>query len=148
MVMNKVGKSYIPIFHAYQKQVVYMQHYLRLGGHTVRNFAMRLSKLNNYLPYFPREEAKAEPSKLSDDNLIHILNQAKSEEWQSVILGAKIELYKFDLQVTVIILRNSMSDRHSKRNVARSKRPTIPSLRERAIATSAKQTTNVEATVF
>ena len=26
MVMNEVGKSYFPILHAYQKQVVYMQH--------------------------------------------------------------------------------------------------------------------------
>ena len=66
-----------------------------------RNFATRLRELNNYLPYFPREEGKAEPSKLSDDNLIQILNQAKPEEWQSVILGANIELYKFDFQGTV-----------------------------------------------
>ncbi len=99
--MNEVGKSYFPILHAYQKHVVYMQHYLRLGGHTVRNFATRLRELNNYLPYFPREEGKAEPSKLSDDNLIQILNQAKPEEWQSVILGANIELYKFAFQGTV-----------------------------------------------
>ncbi len=101
MVINKVSKSYFPILHAYQKQVVYMQHNLRFGGHTVRNFATRLRELNNYLPYFPREEGKAEPSKLSDDDLIQILNQAKSEEWQSVILGANIELYKFDFQGTV-----------------------------------------------
>ena len=38
---------------------------------------------------------------MSDDNLIQILNQAKPEEWQSVILGANIELYKFDFQGTV-----------------------------------------------
>jgi hypothetical protein len=38
---------------------------------------------------------------LSDDDLIQILNQAKPEEWQSVILGANIELYKFDFQGTV-----------------------------------------------
>ncbi|KAI2510754.1 hypothetical protein MHU86_3702 [Fragilaria crotonensis] len=101
LVMMEVGKSYFPILHAYQKQVVYMQHYLRLGGHTVRNFATRLRELNNYLPYFPREEGKAEPSKLSDDDLIQILNQAKPEEWQAVILGANIELYKFDFQGTV-----------------------------------------------
>ncbi|KAI2495784.1 hypothetical protein MHU86_18711 [Fragilaria crotonensis] len=46
-------------------------------------------------------EGKAEPSKLSDDHLIQILNQAKPEEWQAVILGANIELYKFDFQGTV-----------------------------------------------
>ncbi|KAI2495412.1 hypothetical protein MHU86_19087 [Fragilaria crotonensis] len=46
-------------------------------------------------------EGKAEPSKLSDDDLIQILNQAKPEEWQAVILGANIELYKFDFQGTV-----------------------------------------------
>jgi hypothetical protein len=92
MVMDEVGKSYFPISHAYQKQVVYMQHYLRLKGRTVRNFATRLREQSNYLPYFPREEGKAEPSKLSDDNLIQILNKAKPEEWQSVILGANFEL--------------------------------------------------------
>ena len=101
LVMAEVGKSYFPILHAYQKQVVYMQHYLTLGNHTVRNFATRLRELNNYLPYFPREEGKAEPSALSDDDLIQILNQAKPEEWQAVILGANIELYKFDFQGTV-----------------------------------------------
>jgi hypothetical protein len=101
MVMNKVGKLYFPILHAYQKQVVYMQHYVRLGGPTVRNFSTRLRELNNYLPYFPREEGKVEPSKLFNGNLIQILNQAKPEEWQSVILGANIELYNFDLQGTV-----------------------------------------------
>jgi hypothetical protein len=81
MTMADVGKSYYPILHAYQKQVAYMQHYLRLGNHTVGNFATRLRKLNNYSPCFPREEGKAEPIKLSNDNLIQILNQAKPEEW-------------------------------------------------------------------
>jgi hypothetical protein len=51
--------------------------------------------------HISREEGKTEPSKLSDDNLIQILKQAKPEEWQSVILGANIELYKFDFQGTV-----------------------------------------------
>ena len=101
MTMAEVGKSYFPILHAYQKQVAYMQHYLRLGNHTVCNFATRLRELNNYIPYIPREEGKAEPSKLSDDDLLQILNQAKSEEWQAVILGANIELYKFDFRGTV-----------------------------------------------
>ena len=87
--------------YAYQKQLVYMQHYLKLGSDTVRNFATHLRELNNYLPYFPREEGKPEPCKLSDDKLIFILNQAKPEEWQVVILGVNIELYKFDFQGTV-----------------------------------------------
>ena len=54
------------------------------------------------MPYFPREKGKPEPCKLSDDELVFILNQAKPEEWQAtVILGANIELYKFDFQGTV-----------------------------------------------
>ena len=53
--------------HAYQKQLVYMQHNVKLGSHTVRNFATRLRELNNYLPYFPREKGKPEPCELSDD---------------------------------------------------------------------------------
>jgi hypothetical protein len=78
-----------------------MQHYLKLGNHRVRNFATHLCELNNYLPYFPREKGKPKPSKLSDDKLVFILNQAKPEEWQAVILGANIELYQFYFQGTV-----------------------------------------------
>ena len=74
MTLIEVGKSYFPIMYAYQKQLVYMQHYLKLGAYTVRNFAMRLRELNNYLPYFPREKGKPEPCKLSDDELVFILN--------------------------------------------------------------------------
>ena len=74
--------------------------YLKLGSHTVRNFATRLRELNNHLPYFPHEKGKPEPCKLSDDELVFILNQAKPEEWQAVILGANIELYKIDFQGT------------------------------------------------
>jgi hypothetical protein len=102
MTLLEVGKSYFPIMYAYQKQLVYMKHYLKLGSHTVRDFATRLRELNNYLPaYFPREKGKPEPCKLSDDELVFILNQAKPEEWKAVILGANIELYQFDFQGTV-----------------------------------------------
>jgi hypothetical protein len=100
MTLQEVGKSYFPIMYAYQKQLVYMQHYLKLGSHTVCNFATRLRELNNYLPYFPREKGKPKPSKLSDDDLVFILNQAKPEEWQAVILGANIKLYQFDFHGT------------------------------------------------
>ena len=86
--LAEVGKSsYFPILYAYQKKIVYMQHYLKLGSHTVRNFATHLRELNNYLPYFPLEKGKLEPCKLSDDELVFILNQAKPEEWQAVIQG-------------------------------------------------------------
>jgi len=62
MTLLEVGKSYFPIMYAYQKQLVYMKHYLKVGSHTVRDFATRLRELNNYLPYFPREKGKPEPS--------------------------------------------------------------------------------------
>ena len=101
VALTEVGKLYFPIMYAYQKQLVYMQHYLKLGSHMVRNSATSLRKLNKYLPYFPREKGKPEPCKLSDDKFIFILNQAKPEKWQAVILGANIELYKFDFQATV-----------------------------------------------
>ena len=39
IALHEVGKLYFPIMYAYQKQVVYMQHYLKLGSHTVRNSA-------------------------------------------------------------------------------------------------------------
>ena len=118
--LEEVGKSYFPIMHAYRKQLVYMQHYLKLGKHTVRNFATRLRELNNYLPYFPTEEGRPKPSKLSDDELVMILNQAKPEEWQSVILGANIELYKFDFQGTVdyfekLEVRQALEETRNKR---------------------------------
>jgi hypothetical protein len=39
MTLLEVGKSYFPIMYAYQKQLVYVQHYLKVGRHTVRNVA-------------------------------------------------------------------------------------------------------------
>ena len=102
MTLVEVGKSYFTIMYAYQKQLVYMKHYLKLGHYKVRDFATRLRELNNYLlPYFPREKGKPEPRKLTDDELVCILNQAKPDKWQAVILGAKIELYQFDFQGTL-----------------------------------------------
>ena len=115
----EVGKSYFTIMCAYQKQLVYIQHYLKLGNYTVRNFATRLRELNNYLPYFPREKGQTEPCKLSDDKLVFILNQAKPENWQTGILGANIELYQFDFKVPLIILRNLKSDRRSRQNAVK-----------------------------
>jgi hypothetical protein len=41
MTHQEVGKSYFPIVYAYQKQLVYVQHYLKLGNRTVCNFATR-----------------------------------------------------------------------------------------------------------
>jgi hypothetical protein len=43
ITLVEVGKSYFPILHSYQKLVAYMQHCLRLGYHTVRNFATRFA---------------------------------------------------------------------------------------------------------
>ena len=80
MTLLEVSKSFFPTSYAYQKQLVYMQHYLKLGNHTVRNFATRLHEPNNYLPYFPWEKGKPEPCKLLDNKLVFILNQAKPEE--------------------------------------------------------------------
>jgi hypothetical protein len=114
-----------------------MQHYLCLGGLTVRNFATRLRELNNYLPYCPREEGKAEPSKLSDDNLIQILRQSLKNV-SRLFLVRTLNFISSIFKALLTILRNSKSGRHSKRNVARSKRPTILSLRKRAIETSQK----------
>jgi hypothetical protein len=101
-------------------------------------FCYACTQAKKLLAVLSEGRSKAEPSKLSGDNLIQILNQAKPEEWQSIILGASIELYKFNFQGTVTVLRNAKSDRHLKRNVVWSKRPTIPSLRKRAIGTSPK----------
>lgn len=99
--ISEVGQSYFPILHAYRKQVYYMKRYLRIGNNTVREFAARLRELNNYLPYFPKENGKPPPESLSDDELIEILNQAKPEEWQAAILGANIEVFDFNFQQTI-----------------------------------------------
>ena len=45
--------------------------------------------------------------------------QAKPGEWQTVILGANIELHQFDFQVLLIILRNLKSNRRSRRNAVK-----------------------------
>ena len=107
-----------------------MQHYLCLGGLTVRNFATRLRELNNYLPYCPREEGKAEPSKLSDDNLIQILRQSLKNV-SRLFLVRTLNFISSIFKALLTILRNSKSDRHSKRNVTRSKRPDNPEFKNK-----------------
>ena len=89
MALTEVGKSYFLIMYAYQKSSWYK----------CNIFEVR--KSHGYLPYFPHGKGKPEPCKLLDDELVFILNQAKPEEWQAIILGANIELYKFDFQGTV-----------------------------------------------
>ena len=102
LTMDDLGRNYFPVEHAYRRQVSYMRHYLVIGKETVREFSARLRELNNYLPYFPREKAtKTAPAKLTDADLVEILNEAKPEEWHLAMLGANIELYDMEWQDAV-----------------------------------------------
>ena len=106
MALTEVGKSYFPIMYAYKKQLVYMQHYLKLGSHTVRNFAMRLCELNNYLPYFPCEKGKPELCKLLDDELVFIPKQANGRR---SFLVRTLNFISLIFKALLIILRNLKS---------------------------------------
>ncbi|KAI2509232.1 hypothetical protein MHU86_5120 [Fragilaria crotonensis] len=97
----------------------FQQTWRRLDTENVAGPARQRKTPNEIFQLVMTEVGKAEPSKLSDDDLIQILNQAKPEEWQAVILGANIELYKSIFKALLIILRNLNSDRHLRPNVVR-----------------------------
>ena len=120
MTLLEVGKSYFPIMYAYQKQqLVYMQHYLKLGNYTVRNFATGLCELNNYLPYFPWEKDKPEPCKLLDAKLVTSSTRRSLKNGRRSFLEQILNCISLIFKVPLITLRNLKSDRCSRRNVVK-----------------------------
>ncbi len=133
MTMAEVGKSYFPILHAYQKQVAYMQHYgillrvcarLTITYHIFRGKKVRLSRLNCPMTTWFKFSSRQRLKNGRRSFLVQLSNST------SLIFKALL-----------IILRNLKSEKYSKRNVVRSKQPTIPSLRKR-------QNGNVQNTVY
>ena len=121
MTLLEVGKSYFPIMYAYQKQLVYMQHYLKLGSHTVRNFATRLRELNNYLPYFPREKVSQNRQNCLMTIWFSFSTRRSLKNGRRSFLVRILNFISSIFKALLIILRSLKSDRQLKQNVVRRK---------------------------
>ena len=79
-----------------------MRYHLFIGGEvTVREFDMRLNRMNDYLQYFPTIETATgnlnQCQVLGDDQLCDIINLAKKPEWTLKMMEANVDPYDLDL---------------------------------------------------
>jgi hypothetical protein len=99
LVLRDVGLEYIPK-RAIHVQKYYMRRGLSMGLNTsVQQFVERLNNLNFYLLYFPEEN----PKQLDQDEIIEILDQAKSwhPEWDEAMVNANIDIFEMSYEESV-----------------------------------------------
>jgi hypothetical protein len=65
---------------------------------TVQQFLERLNKLNHYLLFFPEEY----PTPLTQDEIIKILDQAKSPNWHETMISANIDILEMDYELAIL----------------------------------------------
>jgi hypothetical protein len=56
-----------------------------------------LNELNRYLLYFPEEN----PKQLDQDEIIEILDQAKTPEWNEAMINTKIDIFEMSYEESV-----------------------------------------------
>ncbi len=100
--LDQLAKEFFPVKHAYRRQIFYMRYHLFIGGEvTVREFDMRLNRMNDYLQYFPTIDATNgnlnQCQVLGDDQLCDIINLAKKPEWTLKMMEANVDPYDLDL---------------------------------------------------
>lgn len=82
---------------AYRYQKAYMRKNLFIGDMNPDTFCDRLLKLNRMLPFFPpKEDWKAKPKILDDDELCDILDSAKKPEWHITMMSQGRRPHSFD----------------------------------------------------
>ena len=92
-VLKEVDKHVMPT-KAMQIQKRYMRRYMRKpSSMKIQDFVYRVSEINDHLVNFPVETGTA--TKISDDELMEILEFAVSEKWRKQML-----LHGFDPQVS------------------------------------------------
>jgi hypothetical protein len=99
LVLRDVGLEYIPK-RSIRVQKYYMKEKrgLYMGLNTsVKQFVKRLNDLNRYLLYFPEENLK----QLDQDEIIGILDQAKSPEWHEATVNANIDIFEMTYEESV-----------------------------------------------
>jgi hypothetical protein len=66
---------------------------------SVQQFVKRLllNDLNRYLLYFPEDN----PKQLDQDEIIEILDQAKTPEWHEVMVNANIDIFEMSYEESV-----------------------------------------------
>jgi len=91
---NHLSKQlFAPPESAWRRQRTYMRYHLKFQDMSVADFKRRLIEVNNYLIYFPPPEGKKSVSKLTEDELVEIMDRAKPVEYQLDVLTSNYDPY-------------------------------------------------------
>jgi hypothetical protein len=97
IVIRDVGLEYI-FRRAIRLQKYYMRRCLFMGHNmSVQQFKERKNQLNCYLLYSP----EAYPTLLVQDEIVKILDQAKSSEWHEAMLATNIDIFEMNYEESI-----------------------------------------------
>ena len=72
---------------AARTQKGYLRKNLTMDNMNPEHFYERLKKINSYIPYFPYRDGHPKPSELAADEIVDIIDSAKSIDWHIIMLS-------------------------------------------------------------
>ena len=94
-VVNDLAKHYFPTTgDVWRRQINYLRFDVKMSDFkemTLRQFASRLLRINEYLAFFPARPRGIPAKSLNEDELVSILNHSKPDTWNIMILGTGMD---------------------------------------------------------
>lgn len=95
---NALAKQlFVPVDSAWRRQRSYLRYHVKFGNMTVAEFRRRLIEQNEFLKYFPAPAGKS-VSKLTEEELVEIVDRAKPVEYHCDVLANNYDPYQKTLQ--------------------------------------------------
>ena len=96
---NALAKQlFVPVDSAWRRQRSYLRYHVKFGNMTVAEFKRRLVEQNEFLKYFPTPAGKKSVSKLTEEELVEIIDRAKPVEYHCDVLANNYDPYQKTLQ--------------------------------------------------
>jgi len=93
-----IKQLFAPVESAWRRQRSYLRYHAKFGNMTVSEFKQRLVEQNEFLKYFPPPNGKNAVSKLTEEELVEILDRAKPVEYHCDVLSNNYDPYQKTLQ--------------------------------------------------
>jgi hypothetical protein len=93
-----IGQLFVPVDSAWRRQRSYLRYHVKFGNMTVAEFKRRLVEQNEFLKYFPTPTGKKSVSKLTEEELVEIMDRAKPVEYHCDVLANNYDPYQKTLQ--------------------------------------------------
>ena len=91
---NALAKQlFVPVDSAWRRQRSYLRYHVKFGNMTVAEFRRRLIEQNEFLKYFPAPAGKS-VSKLTEEELVEIVDRAKPVEYHCDVLANNYDPYQ------------------------------------------------------